>query len=200
MAPVVVAEVKEVSIKDDTELLKQLSYLERKYLPLSELYGKFFQDRIEFHILENPDLTLYKTQVKELTFYHIDSELSKKKFIMADDISADLMAVFGKFKLKPLDSLSLLTAQNEAIIKKAAGDRILNERITNYEMRWEKPDRTIRYKASPQTDGVVEYEYSEEVPDYKYLLQSVQTGLKVYMDPEAVEKKMDEEANQQTGP
>ncbi len=196
--PIVVAKVKETSLKDETELLKNLSYLERKYLPLSELYGKFFEDRIQFHILENPDLTLYKTKVRELTFYHIDNELSKKKFIMDGDISGDLMAVLGKFKLKPLDSVSLLTAQNETIIQHVDGDRALNTGITNYEMRWEKPNRTIRFRSSPDGDGKIAYVYSEEVPDYKFLLQSVQTGLKVYVDPDVVEKQIEDEAKQQS--
>ncbi|MEM9328331.1 MAG: hypothetical protein AAGA85_21870 [Bacteroidota bacterium] len=196
--PMILTEVKETSIKDDTELLKGLSYLERKYLPLSELYGKFFQDRIQFHILEDPDLTLYKTKVKELTFYHIDNELSKKKFIMEGDISGDLMTVLGKFKLKPLDSLSLIVAQSETIIHKTAAGKAMNEGITNYEMRWEKDDRTIRFRASPQTDGQMAYVYSEEVPDYKFLLQSVQTGLKVYVDPDIIEEKMEQEAQQQS--
>ena len=196
VAPVVI----ETSLKDDTDQLRNRSYLERKYLPLSELHGKFFQDRVEYHILENPDLTLYKTQVTELTFYHIDSELTKKKFIMGGDISGELMAVHGKFKLKPLDSVSLLAARNEAIIQFEAGDRSLNEKITNYEMRWEKSDRTIRYRATPQLEGETAYVYTEEVPDYKFLLQSVQTGIKIHVDPDVIEKEMEKEADQQTGP
>lgn len=163
------------------------SYLERKYLPESELFGKFFQDRIQFHIVKDPDLTLYKTKVKELTFYHIDDELSKKKFEMAGDISSDLVAVFGNFKLRPLDSVSVVIAKSEPIIKSNDQGKYINENLRNFEMRWEKTDKTIRFKTKTDSLGAKTFVYSEENSDYKFMFQSIQNGIGI----EAIEEITD---------
>ena len=154
-----------------------LSYLERHFMPKSKLYGKFFQDRIQFHIVDQPDLTLFKTSVAELTFYHIDSELAKKKFVMVADISSDLIEMHGSFKFKPLDSASTAIAKTKTVLEKRENRRVLNDQLGSFEMRWEKEDRTIRYRVSPDSIGKFAYELSEEIPDYQYLFQSVEYGI-----------------------
>ncbi len=153
------------------------SYLERQFMPKAKLYGKFFEDRVQFHIVNDPALTLYRTSVKELTFYHIDEELAKKKFLMYGDISSDLMETYGNFKLKPLDSLSKFVAKTKTIIKKVGERPYLNEELRQYEMRWEKQDKTIRYRVSSDSTGTRSYELSEEIPDYAFLFNSVEYGI-----------------------
>ena len=155
------------------------SYLERKFMPQAKLFGLFFQDRMQFHIVDDPDLTLYKQPVRELTFYHIDEELCKKKFQMGGDISESLMLTLGNFKLKPLDSITTTLAKKGPIIVREAGRRYLNTGFRNYEMTWEKTDRVVRFRTTSDSLGVKNYVYSEENPDYKLLLQSVKYGIQL---------------------
>lgn len=158
---------------------KFTSYLERKFMPQAELFGKFFQDRMQFHIVEEPDLTLYKQPVRELTFYHIDEELCKKKFQMGGDISESLIYTLGNFKLRPLDSLTKALAKQGPIIIREDGRKFLNSAFRNYEMTWSKQDRVVRYRTTSDSLGVRNYTYSEENPDYKLLLKTVKYGIQI---------------------
>ena len=153
------------------------SYLERKFMPIAKLHGKFFQDRIEFHRVERPNLTLFKSQVEELTFCHIDEELGKKRFFMRDDISSGLIDTYGSFKLRPLDSLTKVIAKKGPIILKQDGERTLNADLTRYELRWEKEDKIIRYRVSTDTSGTKSFILSEEIPDYSFVFNSVEYGI-----------------------
>ena len=167
----------ESTVKKKVVFPENWSYLERKFMPIAKLHGKFFQDRIEFHIVKQPNLTLFKSQVEELTFYHIDEELGKKKFLMQTDISSDLMDIYGSFKLKPLDSLTKVTAQAGPIILRENGQRFLNEDLTRYELKWEKKDKIIRYQVSTDTSGSRSFTLSEEIPDYSFVFNSVEYGI-----------------------
>ena len=167
----------ESTVKKKVVFPENWSYLERKFMPIAKLHGKFFQDRIEFHIVKQPNLTLFKSQVEELTFYHIDEELGKKKFLMQSDISSDLMDTYGSFKLKPLDSLTKVTAQAGPIILRENGQRFLNEDLTRYELKWEKKDKIIRYQVSTDTSGSRSFTLSEEIPDYSFVFNSVEYGI-----------------------
>ena len=158
---------------------KFTSYLERKYMPQAKLFGKFFQDRMQFHIVDGPDLTLYKESVDELTFYHIDEELCKKKFQMGGDISESLIYTLGNFKLKPLDSITKALARKGPIIIREGKRRYLNRAFKNFELKWEKEDRLIRYLTQSDSLGLRSYTYSEEDPDYQYMLKAVQYGIQL---------------------
>ena len=167
----------ESTVKKKVVFPENWSYLERKFMPIAKLHGKFFQDRIEFHIVKQPNLTLFKSQVEELTFYHIDEELGKKKFLMQTDISSDLMDIYGSFKLKPLDSLTKVTARAGPIILRENAQRFLNEDLTRYELKWEKKDKIIRYQVSTDTSGSRSFTLSEEIPDYSFVFNSVEYGI-----------------------
>ncbi len=155
------------------------SYLERKYMPQAKLFGIFFQDRMHFHIVDEPDLTLYKQAVNELTFYHIDEELCKKKFAMGGDISESLIYTLGNFKLKPLDSVTTALAKAGPILIREGKRRYLNTDFRNFELKWEKEDRLIRYLAESDSLGIKSYTYSEEDPDYKFMLKALKYGIQI---------------------
>lgn len=168
---------------------KFTSYLERKYMPQAKLFGIFFQDRMQFHIVDEPDLTLYKEAVNELTFYHIDEELCKKKFQMGGDISESLIYTLGNFKLKPLDSVTTAIAKAGPILMREGKRRYLNNEFRNFELKWEKEDRLIRYLAESDSSGAMSYTYSEEDPDYKFMLKALKYGIQM----QAEEAKIIEE-------
>lgn len=158
------------------------SYLERKFMPKARLFGMFFQDRMQFHIVDEPDLTLYKQAVNELTFYHIDEELYKKKFLMGGDISESLMYTLGNFKLKPLDSVTKALAKKGPIIIREGKRRYLNQAFRNFELKWEKEDRLICYRTESDSLGIKSYIYSEEEPDYKFMFSAVKNGIQIRED------------------
>ena len=168
---------------------KLTSYLERKYMPQARLFGVFFQDRMQFHIVDEPDLTLFKQSVDELTFYHIDEELCKKKFQMGGDISESLIYTLGNFKLKPLDSVTTALAKAGPILIREGDRKYLNTAFRNYEWRWEKEDRLIRYLTESDTAGIKSFTYSEEDPDYKFQLKTLKYGIKIQEgEAEIIEK------------
>ncbi len=169
---------------------KFTSYLERKYMPQAKLFGMFFQDRMQFHIVDEPDLTLYKESVNELTFYHIDEELCKKKFLMGGDISESLIYTLGSFKLKPLDSVTTALAKEGPILIREGKRRYLNSAFRNFELKWEKEDRLVRYLTQSDSLGTKSFTYSEEDPDYKFMLKTVKYGIEIQEEVEATLEKV----------
>lgn len=159
--------------------VKFTSYLERKYMPQAKLFGMFFQERMQFNIVDDPDLTLYKQSVNELTFYHIDEELYKKKFLMGGDISESLIYTLGNFKMKPLDSITTALAKAGPILIREGKRRYLNTAFRNFELKWEKEDRLIRYLAKSDSLGEKTFTYSEENPEYKFMLKALKYGIQI---------------------
>ena len=58
----------------------------RQYELGKDLFGKFFQERAEFYIIEDPNKTIYNHPVKSITLYFLDGKLSKTKYELDADI------------------------------------------------------------------------------------------------------------------
>ncbi len=166
--------------KGDTEATEQTLLTVKIGTPKSSidisehhLYGRFFQDRAEFFIVEQPKLYLSDTKVDELTLYFIDGVLCKKKYKLAEDISSDLMRAYGTFKFRALNDSSKKISKREGILKKVGGKKFINDKLTYYRMRWTKQQPTLYYQY--KRDSAAEnHLLIEELVDYKDLLREAE--------------------------
>ncbi|WP_421890971.1 hypothetical protein [Marinoscillum sp.] len=140
------------------------------------LYGKFFGDRAEFYIVENPELYVSNAQVNRLTLYFIDGMLCKKKYDLESDISQELMKSYGSFKFKALNDSTRHISKSEKIVLKTNGRARINEHLNRFQMKWDKEEVLIRYlifKDSAQA----EIQLVEELSAYKYLLDQAEANI-----------------------
>lgn len=140
------------------------------------LFGKFHNDRVEFHILEQPGLKLFSTNVDKLTLYFIDGYLCKKKYELAQDISKNLILKHGKFKVQPLNwqTRDFVKAFPELILNQK--ERVLSDSLSKYRLSWEVHKKTVKYivEKKPSSSS---YHYIEEFPKFKSLYKAVEFGI-----------------------
>jgi len=140
------------------------------------LYGKFFGDRAEFYIVENPELYVSNSQVNRLTLYFIDGMLCKKKYDLESDISQELMKSYGSFKFKALNDSTRDISKSEKIVLKTNGSARINEHLNRFQMKWDQEEVLIKYlifKDSAQA----EIQLVEELSAYKYLLDQAEANI-----------------------
>lgn len=137
------------------------------------LYGKFFDERAEFYIVENPELYISDTEVNKLTLYFIDGTLCKKKYELAEDISGELIKAYGGFKFKALNDTTYKLSRAEKIVLKTEEGNQMNEKFNRYQMRWDDYDVLIKYVVFKDTVAG-QLELVEELAAYKTLLRAAE--------------------------
>lgn len=112
------------------------------------LFGKFFKDRASFFIVESPANKIYNSEMKSITLYYLDGELSKTKYILKEDVLDSLIAAYGKFKIRGCDmkNRNLITA-GKAVVKTAEGFE-LNSQFDNFEINWVLANTQISYRVN----------------------------------------------------
>jgi len=139
------------------------------------LHGKFFDDRAEFFVVEQPLLYLGDTKVEELTLYFIDGVLCKKKYELEKDISSDLMKTYGTFKFKALNDSSKVISKQEGVLAKGK-KRTINNNLTYYRMKWPKNSPLLYYEY--KRDSAMENRFLiEELASYKILLRQAELSI-----------------------
>lgn len=137
----------------------------RSYELGKNLFGKFFKQRAEFYIIENPNKTIYGHPVKSITLYFLDGTLSKTKYALDDDISDHLIQSYGEFTIKGYDSLTRHLFKTEQIVRAVGGRKILNKNLTNYELKWELQDKFVFVRVE-RTQAKKRFEYMESLKNY----------------------------------
>ncbi len=116
-------------------------------LPSSEhLFGKFFNDRAEFFIIESPSNTLYQSGIQSITLFHLDGRLQQTKYVVEENIELKLLQHLGPCKIIPLDSVSKVVAASQKIVRSEKGELVMNPLLTHYELKWKDEDKFIRYR------------------------------------------------------
>lgn len=146
---------------------------EQMQVSQEHLYGKFFDDRAEFYIVENPDLYIADALVHKLTLYFIDGTLCKKKYELDVDISQDLMKAYGGFRFKALNDTTYKLSREEQIVVKSDTGNIINDAFNRYQMRWEDDGVAIKYMVFKDTIAG-QLELVEELLSYKELLRAAE--------------------------
>lgn len=137
----------------------------RNYELGKNLFGKFFQKRAEFYVIENPNKTLYNRPVKSITLYFLDGTLSKTKFELDEDISNDLIRSYGAFTIKGYDTLTRKLLRTEDIMKVSDQEKILNEKLTNFELKWDRDSKFV-FARVDKSGPKKRFEYIEALKDY----------------------------------
>ena len=145
----------------------------RQYELGKDLFGKFFQERAEFYIIENPNKTIYNHPVKSITLYFLDGKLSKTKYELDTDISDDLIHSYGTFTIKGYDSITRRLFKTEKIIDRVNNKKILNKNLVNYELKWEMPTKFI-YTRVDKSGPKRRYEYIESLKNYDAKFRGVE--------------------------
>lgn len=145
----------------------------RRYELGKDLFGKFFQQRAEFYIIENPNKTIYNHPVKSITLYFLDGTLSKTKYELDADISDDLIQSYGTFTIKGYDSITRSLFKREKILDKVNNKKILNKNLINYELKWELSSKFI-FTRVDKSSQKARYEYIESLKNYDSTFREVE--------------------------
>lgn len=142
-----VEEVKKPLLANEALILDLDSLSEIESDPSEDhLFGKFFNDRAEYFVIENPSNTIFQTNVYSITLFHLDGKLGQTKYVLERNIASNLLQQFGACKIVGLDSLSKLVVESESIVQKKEGKLVVNPKLTAYELRWALDDKEIRYR------------------------------------------------------
>ncbi len=143
-------------------------------LPSSEhLFGKFFNDRAEFFIIESPSNTLYQSGIHSITLFHLDGRLQQTKYVVEENIESKLLQHLGPCKIIPLDSISKVVAASQKIVTSEKGELVLNPLLTHYELKWIDEDKLIRYRV--RRDQTKEtFTYIESSKNYEQEMKEIE--------------------------
>ncbi len=138
------------------------------------LFGKFFQDRAVFFVIQNSTSTLFDARVNTAILYYLDGEHCKTKFIMSEDIGPQLIARYGNFKIIPLDDLTKELLAKEEVIVADNHKRVINKSFRKYELLWKLNTKIVRFKVDPE-NSTEPYVYTEHVLQYDNLYRSLES-------------------------
>ncbi len=143
-------------------------------LPSSEhLFGKFFNDRAEFFIIENPSNTLYQSGIQSITLFHLDGRLQQTKYVVEENIESKLLQHLGPCKIIPLDSVSKVVAATQKIVKSENSQLVMNPTLTHYELKWEEDDTLVRYRVQKNRKKEM-YVYIESSKEYAQEMKEIE--------------------------
>lgn len=130
------------------------------------LFGKFFKERAEFYVIENPNKTIYNHPVKSITLYFLDGTLAKTKYELDEDISDNLIASYGAFTIKGYDTLTRKLFKTEKILQVIDQRKVLNKNLINYELKWDMNSKFI-YTRVDKSGPKKRFEYIEALRNYE---------------------------------
>lgn len=130
------------------------------------LFGKFFCDRAEFYIIKNPQNNVFSAKANSIVLYYLDQQLRQTKYILSNDIVAQLVNSLGNFSITGLDKRNSKIIMARRVVTKKGQRWEFNEELDNYELEWTYGDKQIKYRVSPHNfEGP--YVYLEKVKDYE---------------------------------
>ncbi|WP_420580335.1 hypothetical protein [Reichenbachiella sp.] len=140
------------------------------------LFGKFYNDRIEFHIIDKPNFELHQAGVKKVTLYYIDSVLCKKKYELDRPIADELAKIYGKLSYKSLNRATDSLAREMGIVLQSENGNRLNPYLKKYQLKWKVDDKVIYFRHLEDSLNTSNF-YIEELKEYRRLFNSVQREL-----------------------
>lgn len=172
--------VKRLTNLNDKEVPEQfLSLGEQDEIPAAKanmggnLYGKFFNERAEFFIIENPKNKLLDTKVSSITLYYLDGQLGKTKYILEKDATKKLIECYGNFKISAHDKKNRDILKSGQVLVKNGDQLILNPALDNYELKWLTDNNTIVYKVNTH-DRHETYRYIEQRNTYEQNFKEIE--------------------------
>lgn len=132
----------------------------------SHHFGDFFCDRASFYVIHEPANTFYAKETFSITLFYIDGALRQTKYLLKDDISADLIKSYGTFKIVGFDDKNKKLIRNRSILKNSGYDVQLASALDNYELRWVVNERELTYRVK-RVGMESEFKFIERVKDFK---------------------------------
>ena len=150
-------------------------FSDKNNLTEEDLFSKFFGDRAELVVVENPSNQIFGAFIDKIILYYIDGKLCQTKYILMQDITDTLVNKFQKASAMGLDE------QNEKIIDDGKWLSFSNnqwhvsDKLTHYQLMWELPDKqiTLRIDEEKQVEGI---EYIETLPSYEKFYKEREHG------------------------
>ncbi|WP_422361080.1 hypothetical protein [Reichenbachiella sp.] len=137
------------------------------------LFGKFYNDRIEFHIIDEPGIQIHSAEVKRVTLYYIDSVLCKKKYELDRSISDELAKTYGKLSYKSLNHTTDSLARHMGIVLRSENGNRLNPYLKKYQLKWKVDEKVIYFRHLEDSSTTSNF-YIEELKEYRRLFNSAQ--------------------------
>ena len=132
----------------------------------SHHFGDFFCDRASFYVIHEPANTFYSKEAASITLFYIDGALRQTKYLLKDDISADLVRSYGTFKIAGYDEKNRQLIKARSILKDSAKGMMVNPTLDNYELRWVFNDREIKYRVK-RVGKETEFKFVERVKNFE---------------------------------
>lgn len=142
-------------------------------LSSEHLFGKFFNDRAEFFIIENPSNTLYQSAIHSITLFHLDGRLQQTKYVVKENIESKLLQHLGPCKIIPLDSVSKVIAATQKIVRSENSELVMNPLLTHYELKWMDEDKLIRYRVHKDQLKLI-FVYIETSKNYEQEMKEIE--------------------------
>ena len=132
----------------------------------NNLFGRFFCDRAEFFIIDNPQNDIYLEKPRSIVLFFLDGELCQTKYELGNNIANRLYKELGRCRIAGLDGKNKKIIDAKNILVKSAGETSLNHQLDNYELKWIFGDKEIRYRVEKTKDGT-RFTYTEKLKAYE---------------------------------
>ena len=132
----------------------------------NNLFGRFFCDRAEFFVIENPQNDIYLEKPKSIVLFFLDGELCQTKYELNKNIATRLYKELGRCNIAGLDSKNKKIIDAKNIVVKSEGETAINHQLDNYELKWIFGDKEIRYRVEKTKDGH-KFTYTEKLRRYE---------------------------------
>jgi hypothetical protein len=153
-------------VYSDSLLQLNTSTVQEAFQLESHHYGDFFCDRASFYVIHEPANTFYAKEASSITLFYIDGALRQTKYLLKDDISADLVRSYGTFKIAGFDDKNKQLIKARAILKDSSQGMMINAALDNYELRWVFNDREIKYRVK-RVGKESEFKFIERVKNFE---------------------------------
>ncbi|QOI98102.1 MAG: hypothetical protein HRU69_11670 [Flammeovirgaceae bacterium] len=120
------AEVKKIIPPPDEATAYQLSNSEPRQWLEDYRFGKFFQERAEFFVIQSPKSKIFDSPVSRIILYYLDGEHCQSRFILTENVANKIIAQYGTFSITPLDGNNKTALENQPIMIDDNGQRMLN--------------------------------------------------------------------------
>jgi hypothetical protein len=150
----------------DSLLQLNTSAVQEAFQLESHHFEDFFCDRASFYVIHEPANTFYSKEAASITLFYIDGALRQTKYLLKDDISADLVRSYGTFKIAGYDEKNRQLIKARSILKDSAHGMMVNPTLDNYELRWVFYDREIKYRVK-RVGKETEFKFVERVKNFE---------------------------------
>lgn len=171
--PVQVVRIENTPKSDDIEDLQLSDSYNDLNLTSARNIGEFFDHRVKFFKIDNPDMTIGHGAINEIILYYIDSTLARIRYEVTEDVSNHLMDSLGVSRFKPLDERSKELLKVKKVWNKYT--RKLHSDLKNYELVWREPNTVTRFQVhKDEKDSINSFLYYHEMTGYTSKMREIE--------------------------